>query len=145
MPFFTSRTHFPPHWVQSSATIPPPKPDLYENTGPVVCCRYTSQKRLVGQRDAIYECNALCACHAHGCANRVIGKGLGQRLQVLRIFHFSSLRVHSIISEARSASCIMFRGVVSGKSFSRALALSLLLRYEGHSHTLPDDAIENGW
>jgi hypothetical protein len=45
-------------------------------------CRYTLQKKLTGQREAIYECNIFCACHAHGCANRVIGKGLGQRLQV---------------------------------------------------------------
>lgn len=48
----------------------------------LVVCRYTLQKKLTGQREAIYECNVFCACHAHGCANRVIGKGLGQRLQV---------------------------------------------------------------
>lgn len=41
--------------------------------------------RLIEDKPAgIYECNALCACNAKRCKNRVVGRGPNQRLEVFR-------------------------------------------------------------
>eukprot|EP00898_Chlorokybus_atmophyticus_P005714 jgi/Chlat1/6143/Chrsp41S09030 len=37
-----------------------------------------------GKGAYVYECNMLCACHARNCGNRVVQKGIAQKLQVFR-------------------------------------------------------------
>lgn len=32
----------------------------------------------------LYECHPYCRCHAYGCKNRVVSKGVHLRLQVFR-------------------------------------------------------------
>lgn len=46
---------------------------------------YDLDGRLVEDKPGgIYECNALCSCHAAKCKNRVVGRGPSERLEVFR-------------------------------------------------------------
>ena len=46
--------------------------------------RYNYKGQLLAPKMVIYECSDTCRCHAEGCRNRNVGRGLQLRLEVFR-------------------------------------------------------------